>query len=351
MAPQGADYMEIKGFVVYFLTLALSLLLSIYGTPLARTAAIKFGIVDRPDGNLKSHKEPVPYLGGLAIYMAFLLSLSLTFEFTQELLGIMLGGTIIVLLGLIDDFGVLTPEVKFIGQMIAAFVLIKSGTMIYLTFIPFWLRIFLTGLWIVGITNAFNIIDVMDGLSGGIAAIAALTLSVIAMLNGKTTVAIMAVALAGSAIGFLRYNFNPARIYMGDTGSMFLGFTLAALSIGNTVGSYTRTNFFGFLAPVLILGVPIFDMLLVMFFRYRRRQSMFHGSNDHFAIRLRSIGWPVKKIVLASYLVAAVLSAWALVLIRVSYLPFLYVALGLLAASALVVAFLLGGINVGGKVA
>ncbi|MBI5191538.1 MAG: undecaprenyl/decaprenyl-phosphate alpha-N-acetylglucosaminyl 1-phosphate transferase [Nitrospirae bacterium] len=338
--------MKLEFYAVYFLTFVLSFLLAIYGTPMARQAAIKFGIVDRPDGNLKVQRDPVPYLGGLAIYLAFLLALSLTFTFSYELLGIMLGGTIIVLLGLIDDFGVLQPEVKLIGQIIAAFVLIKSGTMIYLTFIPFWLRVFLTGLWIVGVTNAFNIIDVMDGLSSGIAAIAAITLSVVAIGNEKTTVAIMAIALAGSALGFLRYNFHPAKIYMGDTGSMFLGFTLAALSIGNTVGSYTKTNYFGFIAPVLILGVPIFDTLLVMFFRFRKGISMFHGSNDHFAIRLKRLGWPVRRIVVASYLAAAMLSAWALVLIRVSYLPYLYVCIGLLAVVVAFIAFMLGRINV-----
>ncbi|MGA2192324.1 MAG: MraY family glycosyltransferase [Nitrospirota bacterium] len=342
--------MGIKSFVLYSLTFVLSLLLALYGTPIARLAAIKFGIVDKPDGNLKVQREPVPYLGGLAIYMAFLLSLSLTFQFNQQLLGIMLGGTIIVLLGLIDDFGVLTPEVKFIGQIIAAIVLIKSGTMIYLAFIPFWLRLFLTGLWIVGITNAFNIIDVMDGLSSGVAAVAAITLSVVALMNGKMTVAIMAIALSGAAIGFLRYNFSPARIYMGDTGSMFLGFTLAALSVGNTIGSYTKINFFGFLAPVLILGVPIFDMLLVMFFRLRRGQSIFHGSNDHYAIRLRSIGWPVRRITVASYFAAALLSAWALVLISVSYRPVLYVCLGLLALTGSGLMFLIGRINMRGRV-
>src|SRR5512143_1505050 len=124
--------MGIKSAVFYSFTFVLSILMALYGTPLARQAAIKFGIVDNPDGRLKVQKEAVPYLGGLAIYMAFLLSLSFTFEFTRELLGIMLGGTIIVLLGLIDDVDVLTPEVKLLGQIIAAFVLIKSGTMIYL---------------------------------------------------------------------------------------------------------------------------------------------------------------------------------------------------------------------------
>ena len=299
--------MDFRGIVLYSLTFALSILLAVRGTPLARQAAIKFGIVDRPDGNLKSQKEPVPYLGGLAIYMSFLLSLALTFEFSKELLGITLGGTIIVLLGLIDDFGVLTPEVKFLGQGLAAFVLIKSGTMIYLSFIPFWLRVFLTVLWVIAITNAFNIIDVMDGLSAGVGVVAAITLSVVAMMNGKITMAIMAAALAGSALGFLKYNFNPARIYMGDTGSMFLGFTLAALSIGNSIGSYTRSNFFGFLAPILIMGVPIFDTVFVMFIRWRRGIPVMRGSPDHFALRLRKWRLTTRQTVWTSYLATAVL--------------------------------------------
>ncbi len=337
--------MAVKYWIIYGLSLILSFSLALYGTPLAMKAAVKFGIVDRPDGNLKVQAEPVPYLGGLAIYLAFLLSLAFTFEFSQELLGVLLGGTVIVLLGLIDDFGVLTPDIKFIGQFIAAFVLIKSGTMIYLAFIPAWLRVLLTLIWIVGVTNAFNIIDVMDGLSAGVGAVAAVTLSVVALMNGKVMVAIVAISLAGALIGFLKYNFNPARIYMGDTGSMFLGFTLAALSIGNTVGSYTKTNFFGFIAPVLILGVPVFDMLFVMYFRSRRGQSMFHGSNDHYAIRLKKAGWSVRKIVTASYFVSGMLSAWALVLISVSYMPVVYICVGLLAVCALLLAVVLGRIN------
>lgn len=338
--------MGIKYWVVYILSLMLSFSMALYGTPLAMKAAIKFGIVDKPDGRLKVQRDPVPYLGGLAIYIAYLLSLSFTFEFSQELLGILLGGTIIVLLGLIDDFGVLTPEVKFLGQFIAAFVLVKSGTMIYLSFIPLWLRVFLTAMWIVGITNAFNIIDVMDGLSAGVAAVASVTLSIIALMNGKVMVAIMAITLAGSLIGFLKYNFNPARIYMGDTGSMFLGYTLAALSIGNTVGSYTKVNFFGFIAPVLILGVPIFDTLLVMYFRSRRGISMFHGSNDHYAIRLKRAGWSVRQVVIASYMASALLSAWALVVINVSYMPVVYACIAMLVMVAAALAYLLGKINV-----
>jgi len=338
--------MNFSDWVIYGLSFALSVSIALYGTPIAMKAAFKFGIVDRPDGMLKVQDNAVPYLGGLVIYMAFLLSLAMTFEFSQDLLGILLGGSVIVLLGLIDDFGVLTPGVKLVGQFIAAFVLIKSGTMINLVFIPLWMKWLLTGIWVVGVTNAFNIIDVMDGLSSGVAAIAAIVLSVVAIMNGKVMVAITAVSLAGACVGFLRYNFTPARIYMGDTGSMFLGFTLAALSIGNTVGSYTGKNMFGFFAPLLILGVPIFDTVFVMFLRWRKGLSVFKGSPDHFAIRLKKAGWTVRKVVIASYAAGIVLGGIALYLINVQNGPTVGVLLGLLVLAALFIAYLLGRIDI-----
>jgi len=338
--------MRPEEWIIYGLSFALSVFIALYGTPIAMKAAVKFGIVDRPDGFLKVHRDPVPYLGGLAIYMAFLLSLAMTFEFSKDLLGILLGATVIVLLGLIDDFGVLTPKVKFFGQFIAAFVLIKSGTMIYLEWLPLWLRIVLSTLWIVGVTNAFNIIDVMDGLSSGVAAVAALVLSVIAIMNGKLVIAITAVSLAGACFGFLRYNFTPARIYMGDTGSMFLGFTLAALSIGNTIGSYTSKNIDGFFAPVLILGVPIFDTAFVMFLRWRKGLSVFKGSNDHYAIRLKRAGWTVRKVVLTSYAAGFALGGFALYLINISNGPTVGILLGIFVLAVLLIAYLLGRIDI-----
>src|SRR3989304_818775 len=215
--------------LTYILTFFLSFLLSIYGTPIARKAATQYGIVDKPDGNLKTHQEPVPYLGGLSIYLAFLLSLSFTFDFNKEVLGIILAGTIIILLGLIDDFGVLSPRNKFIGQFIATFLLNKAGVMITVVALPLWLAVALTFFWIVGITNGFNIIDVMDGLSTGIAFWASVFFFIVAVLNGKIMIATLTLSLAGSLLGFLRYNFEPAKIYLGGAGSMFIGITLASI--------------------------------------------------------------------------------------------------------------------------
>ncbi|MDH4185589.1 MAG: undecaprenyl/decaprenyl-phosphate alpha-N-acetylglucosaminyl 1-phosphate transferase, partial [Nitrospira sp.] len=157
--------------ILFVLTFGLALLLSLYGVPIARQAALKFGIVDAPDGRLKNQKEPVPYFGGLAIYLAFLMSLAFTFEFRQDVLGIILGGTIVVMLGLIDDFGVLTPWTKLSGQLLAVFVLIKSGIRIEIAALPDWLDLVLTVLWMIGLINAFNLLDIMDGLSAGVGAI------------------------------------------------------------------------------------------------------------------------------------------------------------------------------------
>src|SRR5881396_413978 len=185
--------------VLYLLAFVLALLLALYGVPVARRAALQFNVVDRPDGRLKHQSAPVPYFGGLAVYLAFLISLALTFEFRQDVLGLVLGGTLMVMLGLIDDFGVLKPWPKLIGQLIAVFVLIRSGIRIEIAAFPDWL----------------------DGLAGGVSVIACLWLFVVALVNHDTTVAVMLAALAGSLVGFLRYNLHPATIYLGDAGSLF----------------------------------------------------------------------------------------------------------------------------------
>ncbi|MEW6325078.1 MAG: MraY family glycosyltransferase, partial [Nitrospirota bacterium] len=180
---------------IYALAFVLSLALSLYGTPIARQAALRFQIVDRPDGRLKHQAEPVPYLGGLAIALSFLITLALTFEFSRAVLGLLLAGTIIVMLGLIDDFGVLTPRAKLAGQLIAVFVLIKSGIRIELTFLPDWVQIVLTIVWMVGLTNAFNIIDVMDGLAGSVAFVSSLSLFAVAVLTQDGDAPVQMIAL------------------------------------------------------------------------------------------------------------------------------------------------------------
>ncbi|PYT10690.1 MAG: undecaprenyl-phosphate alpha-N-acetylglucosaminyl 1-phosphate transferase, partial [Acidobacteria bacterium] len=173
------------------LAFGLALVISLYTTPLMRAAALRFGIVDRPDGRLKNQAQAVPYLGGLAIYLSFLLALTATRRFDEiEVLGMLLSGAIVVILGLIDDLGVLTPGIKLAGQVVAVLALINASVYIKLGFLTPWLAIVLSFFWLLGTTNAFNLIDIMDGLAAGVAAAAAAVLFLIAAVNGRQTYAV-----------------------------------------------------------------------------------------------------------------------------------------------------------------
>ena len=286
-----------------------ALAVALYMTPLFREAAIKFGIVDKPSTPLKTHKQPVPYLGGLSVYVAVVFSLTVSYNFNQDVLGILLGGTGMVVLGLMDDFGVLTPRVKLFWQFVAVTLLIKAGIYIKLGFLPSWLNIALTFLWIVGCINAVNIIDIMDGLASTVTSVSFVTLFGFALWCGRPMVATMALAAAGASIGFLYYNRPPAKIYLGDTGSMFLGFMLGALSINN---AYTRYNNIAAVAPVLIAGIPVFDTAFVSVVRILKGKNPMHGSPDHFALRLRKVGLTVRKTVAVAVVGQILLSAAAI---------------------------------------
>jgi UDP-GlcNAc:undecaprenyl-phosphate GlcNAc-1-phosphate transferase len=293
----------------------LALALSLYLTPIVRKGALKYDIVDRPDGKLKNHSQPIAYMGGLSIYLAFLLTLALTFELSREVLGILLSGTIVVVLGIIDDFKVLPPRVKFIGQAIAAFVLIKSGIYIKLFFFPEVVCLCLSFLWLMAITNAFNIIDVMDGLSSGIGFITSVILFVVAILNARFMIAILTISLAGALLGFLRYNFTPARIYLGDTGSMFIGLMISSLAM---IGTYTQNNMFGCIAPIVVLGIPLFDTIFVMYIRWRRGIPIISGSPDHFALRLRKWRLSTRQTIFISYGISLLLGVFGILIMLTS---------------------------------
>lgn len=296
-------------------TFVASLGLALYLTPIMRQGALRFGVLDAPDGRLKNHGASVPYLGGIAIYLAFLVTLALVFEFRVQLLGLLLGATIMVMMGLFDDLRVLPPRLKFVGQLLAAWVLIKSEISIQLVIIPEWLRIPLTVFWLVGITNAFNILDVSDGLTSGTATIAALALFVLAVVSGDTPIAVTALALAGATAGFLRYNQPAASIYLGDAGSLFLGFMLAALAM---IGQYTRANPWGAVAPALVLFVPILETSLVSLSRLARGRSPFAGSPDHFAVRLKAAGWSANSVAWLSHGLSLVSAAAGIALVVAS---------------------------------
>ena len=324
------------------LTFCVAIAFALYGVPIARKAALKFGIVDAPDGRLKHQEDAVPYFGGLAIYLAFLMSLAFTFEFRHDVLGIILGGTIVVMLGLIDDFGVLTPWTKLTGQLLAVFVLIKSGIRIEIAAFPEWFDLFLTILWMVGLINAFNLLDIMDGLSASVGAVSASCLLVVALLQGDQVIAFMLAALIGSLLGFLKYNWQPAKIYMGDTGAMFIGLLLGAMTM---IGQYPSSHPISLLTPVFILGIPIFDTMFVMYIRYQRGLPIFWGSPDHIAIRLRHWGLSVQQIVIISCIATAIMGGLGLLMMAVEQ----NTALGICLGTAIVLmlsTFMLGKIDV-----
>lgn len=304
--------------VAFFFALALAYVL----TPLLRKIALKFGILDHPVPDIKIHLKPIPYLGGLAIWLAFVLTLlgvrlltSFPTGTLRNLRGIFYGGTLIMVLGLIDDIWKLDYRVKLFGQFIASIILILYNIRIeFISSIP--LSIFLTIFWVVGITNAVNIIDIMDGLAAGVVVIAGLAFFFIALPTEKIYVNFAALALAGSCLGFLRYNWRPAKIFMGDSGSLFIGFILAAVSLGE---SYTTINNIGLFAPFLVLGIPIYDTLLVIFFRILKGKSIFAGSRDHFAFRLEAMGYDRKKVVLINYYLTAILGLAAFLITTVKF--------------------------------
>ena len=296
-------------------------------TPLCRKAALFFGILDHPRTQIKTHKTATPYLGGIAIWVAFFAVLLCVRLFTnfptgtlRTLRGIFWGGSFMVVIGLLDDIVNLHYGIKFIGQIAASIILICFGVQINFlgNTIPGYL---VTVLWVVGITNAFNIIDVMDGLSAGVAMMAAITFFFIALPAGQIYVIFASLAIAGACAGYLPHNWHPARIFMGDTGSLFIGFILASISVGI---SYTRINAIALFSPLIVLGIPIYDTLLVSFFRWRRGVSIFKGSKDHLALRLEALGLERSSAVLAIYAACAILGMIAFVITMV---PFEFAAL------------------------
>ncbi|HVZ79278.1 MAG TPA: MraY family glycosyltransferase [bacterium] len=303
-------------WLLFFITFALSLGL----TPLFRKIALRTQFLDSPQGQLKKHTAPIPYLGGLAIYFAFLMGILSALILTPpedgpRVLALLAGGTVMAILGLVDDLFSLGPGIKFLFQVLAAALLILFG--VQLEFLPShpWLGKVLTVFWVLAVTNAVNLIDIMDGLAGGVTVLACLGFALVPALGPHSYVHLTAAALGGSVLGFLPYNYQPARIYMGDSGALFLGFVLAGLAMGH---GYSQVNVEGLLAPLLILGIPLYDTALVMFLRFLKGRSMFRGSNDHLALRLRAVGMTVKQVVGTLWGLSILLGIAAWVLVHVS---------------------------------
>lgn len=286
----------------YFLMAASALILAVGGTPLIRRFALHYGVMDTPAAR-KIHKNPVPLMGGAAIYIAFIAAL-LFFgrrAYINEVVGIFVGATLISLMGLVDDRWGLGSYVKLLGQIVAASILIYSGVQVQL--FGGWRDIGLTLLWVITITNALNLLDNMDGLSGGIAMIAAVFFTLLAALGDQYLVGALAAALAGACAGFLIHNWNPAHIFMGDTGSLFLGFLLAA--VGIKLRFPANSDSITWMIPVMVLAVPLFDTSLVFLSRLRQgKNPLTTPGKDHISHRLANLTGSRREAVLICYLLA-----------------------------------------------
>lgn len=305
-----------------FLALGLSVLISYGATPLVKGLAYKIGAIDVPKDGRRMHKKPIPRLGGLAIYIAFLFTVILFGNISYQMQGILLGSVMIVVLGVLDDILALKALPKFLVQIAAAGVAVYHGCVIQFfsnpnvfSDVPYvnigWLGIPVTIIWIVAITNAVNFIDGLDGLAVGVSAISTASLLVIALMVQELDICIFLAALLGSCLGFIPYNKNPASIFMGDTGATFLGFILACLSVQGLFKFYAIISF---AVPFLVLGVPIFDICFAFLRRIAKGQNPMKADRGHVHHRLIDMGFNQKQAVAISYMLTAILGLAAVLL-------------------------------------
>lgn len=304
------------------LAIGLSTGISYMATPAVKKMAYKVGAVDVPKDGRRMHDHPIPRLGGLAIAMAFLFTTFLTVPLDRQLQGILLGGIMILVLGVLDDSMTLSALPKFIVQIVAASIVVAHGCTIRFITNPFSsqvgdyidfgiLSVPITVIWIVTLTNAVNFIDGLDGLAVGVSGISAGTMLVIALLVADESVALIMAAVLGGCIGFVPYNKNPASIFMGDTGSTFLGFILATMSIQGMFKFYAVISF---VVPFLILGIPIFDISFAVIRRLARHQNPMTADREHIHHRLIDMGFSQKQTVAITYTLTGILGLAAVLL-------------------------------------
>ncbi|MEA4847699.1 MAG: MraY family glycosyltransferase [Clostridiaceae bacterium] len=305
----------------------IAVLVSFAATPLMIRLAKRTGAIDVPKDGRRVHKVPTPRLGGLAIFLGFMAGLLYYTDMDSKMLGILTGAVIIVALGFFDDIKPLPAKFKFIVQIIAAIIAIRSGVIIprvsnplhFLVggeYIHFGIWAYpLTLFWIVGVTNAINLVDGLDGLAAGISIISAATLFVAAQTTGQPFASFLASILAASALGFLPYNFNPAKIFMGDTGALFLGYMLSIISV---MGVMKGAAALSILVPIFAIGLPIYDTLFAMVRRASNGKSMIEADKGHLHHKLLDAGMSQRQAVITLYSISAVLGFSAVALVEVT---------------------------------
>ena len=304
----------------YLLAFAIGLVLSWVLTPYVKKLAFRLGAVDKPNAR-KVHHTIMARLGGLAIYLGFMAGAITCMQLTKDVVGILVGGTIITLVGIADDIFQLTAKAKLLGQIVAALVLVGFGVRIEWLNNPFggyfyldYLSMPFTVFWVVSFTNVVNLMDGLDGLAAGVSAIASVTIILVALQQGLYPVAVITAALAGGTLGFVRYNFNPATIFMGDTGSLFLGYMLAAISIYGAVKSAATI---ALIVPAIALGLPIMDTAFAIARRYLNGKPIFQPDKGHIHHRLLAMGFSQRQAVIFMYLISAGLCLSAVLLTEV----------------------------------
>lgn len=302
---------------------ALAYLVTFAAVPIVRVLAFKMNAVDIPKDERRMHKKPIPRWGGAAIYLGFVVSVAcFTPVIEKRLVGILAGSFIIVITGILDDKYALKPIIKLLGQCVAAVIVIAFGVRInaFNSLFGFignpvaveWIAIILTFIWIVVVTNAINLIDGLDGLAASISGISALALVFICIITGRVDLAVILVAVAGSCIGFLPYNGHPAKIFMGDSGALFLGYILATLSVEGFFHGYSAMTF---IVPVIVLALPIFDTSFAILRRLYRHKGIMSADRGHLHHRLIDNGFSQKETVTILSTFSALLSIAAIVLI------------------------------------
>ncbi len=288
-------------------------------TPIVKRIAIRIGAVDLPSER-KIHAQPIPRLGGIAIYVSLLIAVAIAlFKFlkpTPEMKGILLGGSIMLAIGIADDIKELSPKIKLMGQLFASATLLVFGLQIEFIGNPFGKELIVLGplaipvtlFWMLTLINTINFMDGLDGLAAGVSFIAAITLFFCALQTGEITVAFLTMAIAGSAMGFLTHNFNPASIFMGDSGSMFLGFMLGAITLQGVMKSVVVVSL---LVPLMILGVPISDAAFTIVRRLRHNKSLIQADKGHIHHQLLNRGFTHRQTVVIIYIWCILLSAAA----------------------------------------
>ena len=349
--------MSIETIGVVAGALITAFLVALITTPIVKSLAQKWGAVDVPKDGRRMHDHPIPRMGGLAIFLGFLLSVILFIPFVQtdglgmQLQGMLLGAVIIVVLGILDDIYALPALPKLIVQIVAAGIAVCSGNVIETISNPNifsndlywelgWLSIPVTVIWIVAVTNAVNLIDGLDGLACGVSTISSMTVLVIALTVAEPTVAVLMACLAGGCIGFLPYNTNPAKIFMGDTGSTFLGYVLAVVSIQGLFKYYTLISF---VVPFLMLGLPIFDTCFAFIRRIAHGQSPMHADRSHIHHRLIDMGLNQKQAVAVLYVISAILGLSAVVLTTIGSLRAMLLLFAMCIAGSMSIMLVLRG--------